>query len=61
MPELILASVVTKIVRPRWVMVNIIVLDWVICLRVFIELLESIIFIKKSNDNMINNDKYEKV
>ena len=42
-------------------MVNIIVLDWVICLRVYIELLESIIFMKKSNDNMINNDKYEKV
>ena len=61
MLELILASAVTKIVRPRWVMVNIIVLDWVICLRVFIELLESIIFIKKFNDNMINNDKYENV
>ena len=29
-------------------------------LRVFIELLESIIFIKKFNDNMIN-DKYENV
>ena len=47
MLELILASAVTKIVRPRWVMVNIIVLAWVICLRVFIVLLENIKFIEK--------------